>query len=249
MKNILIISLLLVSILAMGQGPVRPPFATIPASSGAAADDLADIHYFFNNNSDDDSGNDYDASTTSMSYSSTSPAEGSHSGTFVSTSTYFTVPSGYSWSSPFSISLWFKTTATSGFPEFLSPFVENGTWEYWRLWLRVDNKNVEFRGYQNSTNTLDLANTLNSVWATGTWTHVVFVYDNGDCELYVDGTDETNDSGTWNTSNMKIDWTSVDIGRWFNGNIDDLSIYSFALTSTQVTTLYNSGTAGTVLTE
>jgi len=87
--------------------------------------------------------------------------------------------------------------------------------------------------------------------STGTWYHLVFTYDasTDTTKWYVNGT-ELASSNTAYTENLFYNGSSpftigCDIG-WnsgcFDGLIDEVTVFSATLTSTQVTSLYNSGT-------
>jgi hypothetical protein len=91
--------------------------------------------------------------------------------------------------------------------------------------------------------------------STGAWTHIVAVFDgtqSGNAnrlKIYINGIPQTlTFSGTIpaatlaTTSNATLA-ASADQGAslFFNGQIDDVSIYKYPLTATQVKTLYNSG--------
>ena len=89
----------------------------------------------------------------------------------------------------------------------------------------------------------------------GNWHHVAITIDNDDYIFYVDGS--TAGSGTFSTatgdcsvstttSNMQIGSRSTDAGvkganNLFNGQVDELSIFNYKLTSGNITSIYNSG--------
>ena len=113
-----------------------------------------------------------------------------------------------------------------------------------------DNK-IEF----NSSNA---AGTEYTVYSTGaldvdTWYHIVFVNGgNGvDLQVYVNGSDVSASAETF-TSTAYEGLGSMAIGNafssssyWFSGVIDEVGIWRIALTSGNVTTLYNSGNGRT----
>lgn len=91
--------------------------------------------------------------------------------------------------------------------------------------------------------------------STGTWTHIVAVFDgtqsgnSNRLKAYINGIPQTLTftgtipaTTTATTSNATLGATS-DHGAslFFNGQIDDTSVYNYALTATQVKTLYNDG--------
>lgn len=117
-----------------------------------------------------------------------------------------------------------------------------------RWWSRIDTTG-------NST----LRDTTNNVFSEGTgndWVHIVVTVDNvGNPTMYLDGSETTlTTDSTPNTLNISnySNTSDVRIGLGRTGytdgyKIDDVSIWSTELTSTQVSNLYNSG-SGTDLT-
>ncbi len=94
------------------------------------------------------------------------------------------------------------------------------------------------------------ANTV--TWAISpslsTWYHYMLVYtaSGGSAELFIDGTSQTSKSGL--STSMFNGTSPFEIGRsnspseyYLDGVIDEVSIWSTALTSGNVTTIYNSG--------
>lgn len=83
---------------------------------------------------------------------------------------------------------------------------------------------------------------------TGAWQHIVFTYDAAThtATLYRNGsagTPNTSFSGNLATNTTDI-WFAGHPGsgaRWFDGKLDDVAFWSRAITSTEVTELYNSG--------
>jgi len=87
----------------------------------------------------------------------------------------------------------------------------------------------------------------NTTLSTGEWHHVAATYDGSTIIIYIDGVD---DASTQNSGGIltNTDYVSIgagyDIGdgnRHFNGDIDDPRIYSRALTSTEVSNIYQTG--------
>lgn len=93
------------------------------------------------------------------------------------------------------------------------------------------------------------ASTASYVWtpSTGTWYHIVAVYDgpNTDSFLYVDGSQVASDTSS--LSSVKNSNSDFVIGSqngsfwYFDGVIDEFGVWSKPLTSTEITDLYNSG--------
>jgi len=85
-------------------------------------------------------------------------------------------------------------------------------------------------------------------WNNGTWYHIVFVYtaSAGTVDCYSNGSNITTLSGfptsLFNSSaNFNLGVGLLAGGEYFDGMIDEAGIWSRALTSTEVTELYNSG--------
>ncbi len=79
----------------------------------------------------------------------------------------------------------------------------------------------------------------------GRWHHLVGTLDGTTSKIYVNGVLEDAQSPTLNT----YTYTGARIGRnvstpyWFNGLIDEVRIYNYALTDEQIKLLYNDGAA------
>lgn len=75
------------------------------------------------------------------------------------------------------------------------------------------------------------------------WTHVAGTYDGSNITIYIDGAQEGSTSASLNI----VSATTTEFGRQsgndrnFDGNIDDLRLYNKALSSTEVSDLYNNG--------
>ena len=90
-------------------------------------------------------------------------------------------------------------------------------------------------------------------YSASAWHHVVVSYDSNTLKLYVDGNQANSASGSVTLSNNT--GRAYTIGRaayeqagqagktGFNGQIDDVRIYNYALTATQVKNVYNGGAA------
>lgn len=101
------------------------------------------------------------------------------------------------------------------------------------------NGTVRFWSYSASAS-LDSTATV----STSSWNHLVAVKDGSSLRLYINagtpatGTDSS--FNTSNTSNLRIGSSNL-FGGYFNGLIDEVSMYNYALTGSQVSSIYNSG--------
>ena len=89
-----------------------------------------------------------------------------------------------------------------------------------------------------------------SGFAPGTWFHIVGVFDGTNAHLYVN-TVPGNSTQAINGTQALDTWDELTIGcgrglhnNQFGGSIDEVAIYTNALTSTQVTTHYSAGSGG-----
>jgi len=100
----------------------------------------------------------------------------------------------------------------------------------------------------------DYVQTQSSVFTNSIWIHVAVVYDANQLtdpekvKIYVNGINQQLDfsnpvanSLDATNSNVRIA-SSSDDDRFFSGQIDDVRIYNYALTPTQIKTIMNSGT-------
>lgn len=84
-----------------------------------------------------------------------------------------------------------------------------------------------------------------------TWYHIVGVFDGTNCFVYVDGASATASQTPINGTYVQDTWDPLTIGcgrglnnSRFSGAIDEVAIYTNALTSAQILSHYNAGTSG-----
>jgi hypothetical protein len=120
--------------------------------------------------------------------------------------------------------------------------------------LHVDNDNLCVEITQKTSATADRVKTPNGSIANGQWHHAVVTSSGSAYTIYIDGismeltADSGSNSGDWfadtpNRDNVTIGVIYDDIpqGYW-NGLIDDVRVYSVALTASEVWDLYSKGT-------
>jgi hypothetical protein len=77
----------------------------------------------------------------------------------------------------------------------------------------------------------------------GLWHHLAGTYDGSKLKLYIDGKLEVTTAYTGSiassAANLNIASNSDESDRFYNGAIDDLRIYNYALSGNKITTLYN----------
>jgi hypothetical protein len=155
----------------------------------------------------------------------------------------------------YSVSMWFKLDSLpSAVGRDFYLFQQNNTpapWGPQNAQINMADDKIEF----NTTNTAGTEYTVYSTSALSdsTWYHVVFVNrGNGQTlQMYVNGSDVSASAETFTgtvyegLSAMGIGNPFGDSSYWFSGVLDEIGIWSVALTSGNVTTLYNSGNGRT----
>jgi len=139
-----------------------------------------------------------------------------------------------------SISAWFKLGATGAYQRIVSK-TDDTTYNQM---IRVTNGN-KLAGHitTSSESTITGGTTLSS----GVWYFATLVYDGANINLYLNGS--TDATQVAKTGSLKTATETVSIGRdnqgatteYFSGQLDEVCIWNRALSSTEVTALYNSG--------
>jgi hypothetical protein len=146
----------------------------------------------------------------------------------------------------FTISLWVKPTSRSyGMPFTTATSFTHSIYIYYAVKNSYNRFEYGIRGSgtQNTVATVTAANDI----APNVWYHVILTSEGTTAKFYLNGSLlHTGTSGT----TYFASGNSVKIGRWyaanfeFTGNIDGVSIFNYALSSSQVTTLYGSSSTG-----
>lgn len=145
----------------------------------------------------------------------------------------------------FSISFWFKQSDTAN-GEYLWDSRNSGSsaWACWTTYQSGSNSHV-VRAWCGTTLS---GSTSVSV---GDWAHVVVTKEGDKGSLYVNGsldtTLTTSDFSTITTSDIKVGTRYNGANAWA-GNIDEISVFTTALSAADVAELYNSGTPNDVST-
>ena len=151
-----------------------------------------------------------------------------------------------------SVSAWVKLDSMSANGFIFQLKAESGTNDQiillWNNAAGVIRGNVKFGG---TTNVVDSGSGLEN---DGNWHHVVFTWMSGSktasqnyTRIYIDGSETDNDAigNTWADasapSELAIGRNSIQSNAYFNGHINDVAIFSDVLSSSEVSTIYNSG--------
>jgi hypothetical protein len=148
------------------------------------------------------------------------------------------------------VAFWIKTsTAENGMVVSNYGLTGSGPYYSWGYEIAmVANGYIYFDTYQGSNGSGCGTNTTANI-ANNTWHFVVCTYDNVNARIYVDGTlSATSSTGSgimyYQASAFTIAARSGG-GVYYNGSLDEVGLWSRALTATEVTTLYNAGTGKT----
>ena len=156
----------------------------------------------------------------------------------------------------FSLSMWVKTSSLAIFQNI------SGTNEgslYGRNYTSIQTDG-SVQWVLATQNLYPLVRTSASDITIGTWHHICFVFDGSlsgnfnRAKIYIDGVSSAvTDSSTIpsttgsTTFDFKIGTRSDNVSP-FNGNIDEVSLFDYALTSGEVTSIYNSGCPNNLMT-
>lgn len=126
------------------------------------------------------------------------------------------------------MSTWFKTTSTSN-----ADWVSCGS--------NTSNGLAQLGVYQGGLGYLGYANDLTvpvASYANGQWHQLAATFDGATLVLYIDGVQVASKATTLATGSSSLNIgrsVTADPGQYYDGALDDISIYPVALTSTQVT--------------
>jgi arabinan endo-1,5-alpha-L-arabinosidase len=212
----------------------------------ALSDDLI-CYYSFEGDVTDDTGN-YDGTNNGATLNSSGIIGSSYSYAFNDYVATGVKPSVDFTTNEYSIACWIKLSSTTGQRSICTT---NNSTAYLRFRQTrpdsgaFDNIGVYIRG-DGSSSSNQLVNTTNLT--SGTWYHVALVIDSSNVYIYVNG------SGQSESKNFTGDFTNIaqdfyigatnnngSVTEQFTGDIDELGIWDRALSSSEISELYNSG--------
>ena len=151
----------------------------------------------------------------------------------------------------FSVSLWIKTSSAT-FGGLVTKQAGSGNYRGWGLYVNPSGSG-EFgvQMYHALGSNQILVETTANGWNDGNWHHVVLTYDGSSTaagvKIAVDGVNQAITVNADSLSNSFTNTTAMSIGSrglanaFYNGRVDEVSLYSATLTSAQITELYNAG--------
>ena len=102
--------------------------------------------------------------------------------------------------------------------------------------------------YVVTTSGLKFLGTVNNLIQYNQWQHIVATYDGINSKIYYNGTLSNSIAATGvvatSTEQDQIGWRAP-YGQYFNGKMDQVCVFDYALSASQVSTLYGGGTAVT----
>ena len=141
-------------------------------------------------------------------------------------------------SSAFSTSLWFRYQSTIGGSTHIPISGGSSTTNRWYLWL----KNATTFQYGITTS---FPEWTASSMSDSQWYHVCLVHDGTSVTLYLDGSSLGTNTGVtsanqlWTGTNFNIGRYGAGASYYWNGWIDEVSVFNRALTSSDVTNIYS----------
>jgi len=146
---------------------------------------------------------------------------------------------------PFSVSYWVKTTGTA--QAYVTKNSGNGT-TGWQVDSGASSQ-IVLRLVNTATTNEISVNTGSAVINDGNWHHVVMTYSGNSLasgvKIYIDGVSVAMTTITDNLSATILNNQAIVVGaegvfnRKFTGSLDDVQIWNYALSSSDITTLYN----------
>jgi len=155
---------------------------------------------------------------------------------------------GLDFTTAFSISTWVKFESTGSHMALLSKIVNDSTGGGYSI-FRLTTNSLIFRWSNSTTGLIDTSVTFNP--NTTLWYHLVFTFNSSSGSvIYINGSSAGTNSSTVAASNGTEQFTLGARSRngggtkdmYFDGLQDEISVFDYALSSTEVTTLYNGGT-------
>ncbi len=137
-----------------------------------------------------------------------------------------------------SISFWVKVNALPGNGEAF--LLSNGGWqERWKISLPSHGKPVFTT---NSTGGIKDMDTDSVPLPLGVWKHVAMTHDGVDDKIYINGVLKNSKpaAGDLNITSkpLGIGYDPIDNGSYFNGSLDEVHIYNYALTASDIAGLF-----------
>ena len=146
----------------------------------------------------------------------------------------------------FTISGWAKPTDASDFQVIMSKYDDNATYKANRVFRIILSGSVCYCVIKKASGNDFATSTTTTTQSDGQWFHFAFTDDGSNLKGYINGVLEDTDStsaGSLNASNedflIGAQHDNTSVSHHFEGNIDEVGIWSSALTSIEVKVLYD----------
>ena len=201
----------------------------------------ANLAYYKMSDSTDESGS-YDGTATDVNFNVA--GKFGNAGGFNGSSSNIDFTAGYFNNTTISISAWINSESSAADQSIFNNFDYDGSTSRGFIWRKNANNTLTAQFYNSGTQSN--LNTTATV-ANNVWTNVVLTISSTEANIYINnGTPVTltqnNLINFHSTSRAGIGsyrFTGGSFQQFFNGKIDNIRIFSKALSSTEVTTLYN----------
>ena len=166
---------------------------------------------------------------------------GSHAVAFDGVSSTVDIANSNHLNSPaMSLAMWVKVNTLP--PTGEAYIASHGGWqERWKISLPSHGKPVWTTNHENGISDMDSGD--GNELAEGVWTHVVFIHDGAKDLIYMNGAKaaEKDVVGAMNSTGhpFGLGYNPIDDANFFDGCLDEVRVYNYALSDQEITDLYN----------
>jgi hypothetical protein len=201
------------------------------------------VSYPFSGNANDVSGNNLNGTVTNAVLSTDRYGNANSAYYFDGTSALITIPHNTILNAfPLTINVWFKTNTSGGGGGSIVNKYQNGSLNGYNLSLLASNGHYKTQYYYNGSN--NVTGETTTTYNDNQWHMATAVYSNSDLKMYIDnslvktvswtGTPQA----TTTTRDLLIGKLDEAVNYFYQGYIDDISLYNSALTLSQIDSLY-----------
>ena len=216
-----------------------PGYTYDAAGNITSKNKISVANYPFTGNANDASGNGNNATVNGATLTTDRSSNSNSAYDFDGTDDYISVTLNDLKTDEWTISAWAKADAfDTGAPFALKTSSGEGFW-----WYFQSDSTIDYRA-QDSTNGEKIIDNVSTSISTGTWHHHVIAVSENSVKHYIDGAQHYSWTPDLDPSDMGTNDLVLYIGRGsssgydFDGSVDDVKIYNYALNASAVQTLY-----------